>query len=174
VEGQGDDGEDGGAGSLRGNRDPKAVGRDAGKFNLCVLYVLLSTPLTDIFRSQDFLESVESLILTTPANPTSIASRPSSSRRTARHSLAKSTEAKDIRKNIDILRKRIAKHFGNADEEQISRNLIGFVEKECERSCERVIERLEKVIELVYPPSAEEKVVEVGFSREDIRAGFRR
>lgn len=46
--------------------------------------------------------------------------------------------------------------------------------KECERSYERVIERLEKVIETVYPSGGEEKVVEVAFTRDDVRAGFRR
>lgn len=79
-----------------------------------------------------------------------------------------------MRRGIDALRKRIEKHFGDADEEQISRNLVGFVGKECERSYERVVERLERVIETVYPSGGEEKVVEVAFSREDVKAGFRR
>lgn len=121
---------------------------------------------------QDFLDSIESLLTSTP-NPSTIASRPSYSRKAARSTLAP-YDGKEIRRGIDTLRKRIEKHFGDADDEPISRNLVALVGKECERAYERVVERFEKVIREVYPASEGEKSVEVDFTREDVRAGFRR
>lgn len=83
-------------------------------------------------------------------------------------------DSKEIRRGIDTLRKRIEKHFGEADEEAISRTLVSFVCKECERSYERVLERTENLVKEVYPITEGEKNVEIDFSRNDIQAGFRR
>lgn len=51
---------------------------------------------------------------------------------------------------------------------------MALVGKECEHSYESVVDRLENVIKEVWPPSDGEKDVEVEFTREDVRAGFRR
>lgn len=83
-------------------------------------------------------------------------------------------DSKEIRRNIDTLRKRIEKHFGEADEEALARTLVDFVCKECERNYERVLDRTERLISEVYPPTEGEKTVEIGFNRADIQAGFRR
>lgn len=83
-------------------------------------------------------------------------------------------DSKEIRRGIDTLRKRIEKHFGEADEEAISRTLVGFVCKECERKYERTLERAERLVKEVYPPMEGEKNVEIEFSRGDVQAGFRR
>ncbi|CAK3887105.1 Exocyst complex component SEC3 [Lecanosticta acicola] len=120
----------------------------------------------------DFLESAES-ILSTNANPSAVSSRPSYSRKAMR-TLLSQHDGKEIRRGIDTLRKRIEKHFGDADEEAISRTLVGYVCKECERAYERTLERTERLAREVYPPTEGEKNVEIDFSRADIQAGFRR
>jgi len=122
---------------------------------------------------QDFLDSTESLLSSHPNNPTGIASRPTSSRKTARH-LLREFDAREVRRGIDTLRKRIEKHFGDADEEQISHKLVNFVCQECQRAYERTIDRWERLIEEVYPNTEGEKPVEVAFTRADVQAGFRR
>lgn len=83
-------------------------------------------------------------------------------------------DSKEVRRGIDTLRKRIEKHFGEADEEAISRTLVGYVCKECERGYERVLDRTENLVRDVYPPMEGEKNVEIDFSRSDVAAGFRR
>ncbi|KAH9828460.1 exocyst complex component SEC3-like [Teratosphaeria destructans] len=119
----------------------------------------------------DFLDSVEALLQSHSNNPTAIAARPSTSRKQARQVLA-TYDSKEIRRGIETLRKRIEKHFGDADEENISRDLVDFVVRECERSYEKTIERAERIIGAVYPAMEGEKAVELGVSREEIRAWF--
>ncbi|KAF2772419.1 hypothetical protein EJ03DRAFT_380806 [Teratosphaeria nubilosa] len=119
----------------------------------------------------DFLDSVEALLQSHSTNPTAIAARPSTSRKQARQVLA-TYDSKEIRRGIETLRKRIEKHFGDADEENISRDLVDFVVRECERSYEKTIERAERIIGAVYPVMEGEKAVELGVSREEIRAWF--
>ncbi|KAK6441855.1 hypothetical protein LTR95_001910 [Oleoguttula sp. CCFEE 5521] len=123
-------------------------------------------------KLMDFLDSLDSLLTSSP-NPQSIASRPSYSRKAARSTLA-SFDGKEIRRGIDTLRKRIEKHFGDADDEATSRTLLAFVQKECERHYEVLLDRLERVCGEVWPASEGEKGVEVEFGKEDVRAGFRR
>ncbi|KAK1010339.1 hypothetical protein LTR54_005292 [Friedmanniomyces endolithicus] len=120
----------------------------------------------------DFLDSTDSLLALHPTNPLSLATRPSSSRKTARNLFAQ-YDAKEIRRGVDTLRKRIEKHFGDADEEVISRNLVALVGRECERAYERTMERMERLVREVWPPAEGEKGVEVEFGREDVRGAFK-
>lgn len=83
-------------------------------------------------------------------------------------------DGKEVRRGIDTLRKRIDKHFGEADEEALSRQLVTYVCKDCERAYDKVLERTEKLVREVYPPTEGEKDVVIDFSRNDIAAGFRR
>lgn len=83
-------------------------------------------------------------------------------------------DSKEVRRGIETLRKRIEKHFGDADEEALSRSLVDLVCKECARTYDRTIDRMEKMVEKVYPASEGEKAVEIEFSREDVKTGFRR
>lgn len=83
-------------------------------------------------------------------------------------------DSKEFRRGIDTLRKRIDKHFGEADEEALSRQLVTYVCKDCERAYDKVLERTEKLVREVYPPTEGEKDVVIDFSRNDVAAGFRR
>ncbi|KXL48983.1 MAG: hypothetical protein FE78DRAFT_180008 [Acidomyces sp. 'richmondensis'] len=124
-------------------------------------------------KLMDFLDQIEAVIPFHPTNPAAIASRPSTSRKAARNIFSQH-DSKEIRRGIETLRKRIEKHFGDADEEMLSRNLVNFVCKECERGYERILERAENIIRVVYPNVEGEKAVEIEFSRADVQAGFRR
>ena len=117
----------------------------------------------------DFLESTESLLRNNPASPTSIATRASHSRSTFKKILA-GYDAKEIKRGIETLRKRVEKHFGEGDDTPgLSRDLIAKVCKECEARYLDVLARVEKVVTDVYEGS-----LEVEWRREDVQGAFRR
>ena len=83
-------------------------------------------------------------------------------------------DSKEVRRGIDTLRKRIEKHFGDADEEAISHKLVALVCKHCEGAYDKTMQRMERIIREIYPPMDGEKSVELDFSKADVQAGFRR
>lgn len=107
------------------------------------------------------------------AQPATIATKPSYSRKAVRGILAQ-FDGKEVRRGIDTLRRRIEKHFVDGDEEALARSLVALVTKECERSYEKNMDRAEKLMAVVYPPAEGDKNVELEFTREDIRSAFRR
>ena len=117
----------------------------------------------------DFLESTESLLRNNPNSPQSIATRASHSRSTFKKVLA-GYDAKEIKRGIDTLKKRIEKHFGEGDDTPgLSRELITKVCKECEARYLDVGERVGKVVKEVYDGS-----LEVEWRREDVVGAFRK
>ncbi|KAI4728957.1 hypothetical protein E4T49_03228 [Aureobasidium sp. EXF-10728] len=118
----------------------------------------------------DFIEGAESLLNQNMTGP-SIASRPLYSRHNTKKLLA-SHDGKSIRSGIDTLRKRIEKHFGDADEEQLSRQMVSMVCKECERRYDSVLDRLQKCCNVLY--KEDEKGVTIDWSKEDTKEGFKR
>ena len=115
----------------------------------------------------DFMESTESLMLNTP--PTAIATRASHSRSTFKKLLS-TYDAKEIKRGIETLKKRIEKHFGDADDLGISRvGLAQKVSKECENRYHDVGERAMIIARDVY-----EGGLEVEWRKEDVAAAFRR
>lgn len=118
----------------------------------------------------DFLESTESLLSnsTSPTSPAAIAARASHSRSTFRKLLAQ-YDGKEIRRGIETLRKRVEKHFGDADEAELSRGLVVKVLKAAEGVYMEVGERANRVIKEVY-----EGGLELEWRREDVIGGLRR
>lgn len=121
----------------------------------------------------DFLESTESLLLlNAPAggssNPSSIATRASHSRSTFKKLLG-AHDAREMRRGVETLRKRVEKHFGDADEAELSRALVAKVLRQCEAFYIATRERLGRVIAEVY-----EDTLELDWKREDVVAAFRR
>lgn len=117
----------------------------------------------------DFLESTESLIRNNPGSPTSIATRASHSRSTFKKILS-SYDAKEIKRGIDTLKKRVDKHFGDGDDTAgLSRELVTKVFRECEGRYLQIGERVSKVVKAVYESS-----LEVEWRREDVVSAFRR
>ncbi|KAI9781904.1 MAG: hypothetical protein M1835_004160 [Candelina submexicana] len=115
----------------------------------------------------DFLESTESLLLAVPSSPT-IATRASHSRSIFKKVLA-NHDNKEMRRGIDTLKKRIEKHFGDADDPALSRGLVQKVLKECETRYLDIGERTKKINETVY-----EGQLEVEWRKEDVSAAFHR
>lgn len=131
----------------------------------------------------DFLESTESLLSLLNNNnsptgspglassnppPSSIATRASHSRSTFKKLLA-AHDSRETRRGIETLKKRVEKHFGDADEAELSRALVAKVLRQCEAAYVSVRERLGRVIAEVYEDS-----LELDWKREDVGAAFRR
>ncbi|OAX85102.1 hypothetical protein ACJ72_00515 [Emergomyces africanus] len=115
----------------------------------------------------DFIESTESL-LQTAASPSGIAQRTSHSRIHAKKLLT-SYDVKELRRGIDALKKRIEKHFGDADDPGISRSLVVKVLKECETRYSDLHDRMRHIIEQVY-----EGQMELEWRKEEATAMFKR
>lgn len=124
-------------------------------------------------ENQEFLDSIDSVKASHGGHAASITSRPSFSRKSARHVLSQ-YDGKELRRGIDQLRARIEKHFGVGDDESICRALVALVCKECEKAYESTVTRVEDMIREFYPNVEGEKAVELEFSRADIQSGFRR
>ena len=116
----------------------------------------------------DFIESTETLLRAHPDNPTSVATRASHSRSTFKKLLS-AHDAKEIRRGIETLKKRVEKHFGDADDLNLSRGLVAKVLRECEIRYLGVGERVGRVVKDVYEGS-----LEVEWRREDVVATFKR
>lgn len=117
----------------------------------------------------DFLESTESLIRNNPGSPTSIATRASHSRSTFKKILS-SYDAREIKRGVETLKKRVDKHFGDGDDTAgLSRELVSKVIRECEGKYLQIGERVNTVVKDVYEGS-----LEVEWRKEDVITAFRR
>lgn len=117
----------------------------------------------------DFVESTESLLVNHSGPPASIATRASHSRSVFKKILG-SHDAKETRRGIETLKKRVEKHFGEGDDTAgLSRELVGKVLKECEGRYLGIGERVANLVTEVYEGS-----LDVEWRREDIVAAFRR
>lgn len=117
---------------------------------------------------QEFIESTETLLAQPGASAQSIATRSSHSRSVFKK-LVNSNDAKEIRKGIEALKKRVDKHFGDADDPGISRNLVAKVFSECEKKYGDVYERTVRIDQDVYTGE-----VEVDWNMDTIKTAFRR
>lgn len=117
----------------------------------------------------DFLESTESLLENLPAcePAVGIATRASHGRSVFKKMLS-GYDAKEVRRGIETLKKRIEKHFGDEDAGG-NRALVAKVMKECEGRYLKILERVQRVVADVY-----ESNLEVEWRREDITGAFRR
>ena len=78
-------------------------------------------------------------------------------------------DLKEIRKGVEALKKRVDKHFGDADDPNLSRVLVSKILKECERRYVDVYERSVKISQDVYGGE-----VEVDWVLKDVDMAFRR
>lgn len=115
----------------------------------------------------DFVESAESLLANT-SNPTDLATRTSHSRHVAKKVIS-SYDSKELRRGGELLKKRVEKHFGDADDPGLSRSLVLKVFKECENRYADTYDRTKKIIDTVY-----EGQIELEWNREEVGAFFRR
>lgn len=115
-----------------------------------------------------FLESTEALLVNAIDSPTSIATRASHSRATFKKVMS-TFDGKEIRRGIETLKKRVEKHFGDADDVGLSRNLVVKVLKECEERYLQIHERTMRIVTEVY-----EGGLEMEWKQEDVTFSFRR
>ena len=119
----------------------------------------------------DFLESTESLIAAagaSGADPAAIAERASHARPTFRKLLGQ-FDAREVAKGVEALKKRVVKHFGEADDPGLSQSLIVKVLRECAERYVSVWDRTQRVIRDVYGGG-----LEIEWRREEVQAMFRR
>ncbi|OJJ47754.1 hypothetical protein ASPZODRAFT_141323 [Penicilliopsis zonata CBS 506.65] len=114
----------------------------------------------------DFVESTEALLEMTPGPPTTVAARASHSRSLAKKVLA-AHDSKELRRGIELLKKRVEKHFGDADDPGLSRSLVLKVLRQCEARYEAAHERTQRICETVY-----EGTLELEWRVEDAQAVF--
>jgi exocyst complex component 1 len=137
---------------------------DMGEHLKLYLDAVIRRPLGKLL---DFIESVESL-LSTVNPPSNIATRASHSRSTAKKVFS-AYDSKEIRRGIETLKKRVEKHFGDADDPGLSRSLVSKVLRELESRYGLVWERATRISEVVY-----ENSLEVEWKREELAIAFRR
>lgn len=114
----------------------------------------------------DFIQSIETLQAN--GNAADIASRASHSRMVAKKVLS-SYDAKEVKRGVEMLKKRVEKHFGDADDPGLSRSLVLKVLRECEIRYEDAWDRMRRIIDTVY-----EGQLEMEWRKEDALAMFRR
>jgi hypothetical protein len=118
----------------------------------------------------DFLESTESLMLSRqPGESASrISSMPSHSKTTFKKILA-GYDAKEIKRGIETLKKRVEKHFGDADDPGLSRGLVSKVIQNCERYYEKVEDRILTISRDVYDGD-----IVAEWTKSDVSGAFRK
>ncbi|OOQ88268.1 putative Exocyst complex component Sec3 [Penicillium brasilianum] len=114
----------------------------------------------------DFIQSIETLQAN--GSPGEIATRASHSRIVAKKVLS-SYDAKEIKRGVEMLKKRVEKHFGDADDPGLSRSLVLKVLRECELRYENVWDRTRHIIDTVY-----EGQLEMDWRKEDAVTMFRK
>lgn len=114
----------------------------------------------------DHLENIEAQIQT-GKSPTSIAAQLSNSK-TIFNKVLGNYDAKEVRKGIEALKKRVEKHFGDADDPALSRDLVSKVLKECERFYGDVEGRIGRVVTDCY---GGDTIFE--WPRQEVKAAFR-
>ncbi|RHZ64859.1 hypothetical protein CDV55_102836 [Aspergillus turcosus] len=115
----------------------------------------------------EFIDSAEAL-MAAGGNPADISTRPSHSRTVAKKVLAM-YDGKEIRRGIELLKKRVDKHFGDADDPGLSRSLVLKVLRACERRYEEAYDRTRHVLDAVY-----EGQLDLEWRKEDAIAMFKR
>jgi hypothetical protein len=83
--------------------------------------------------------------------------------------LVHANDSKELRKGIEALKKRVDKHFGDADDPTISRDLVFKVLKECEKKYNNVYDRTIRINQDVYSGD-----VEIDWGTNEITTAFRR
>ena len=96
----------------------------------------------------EYLENIEAQLVSGKST-TIIAAQPSNSKSTFNKVLS-NYDGKEVKKGVEALRKRVEKHFGDAEDPQGGRNLVNRVLRECERFYGEVEVRISTVTANVY------------------------
>ena len=113
----------------------------------------------------EYLENIEAQVAS-GKSPAAIAAQPSNSKSSFNKVLSQ-FDAREARKGVEALRKRVDKHFGDADDPSLSRGLVNRVVKECERFYADVEVRISTATTTVYGGD-----VLFEWPRADIKSAF--
>lgn len=114
----------------------------------------------------EYIENIEGQLSSGKAG-SSIAAQPSNSKSTFNKVLS-TYDGREVRKGIETLRKRVDKHFGDADDPALSQKLVNKVLRECERFYGEVELRISHITSDVYGGD-----VIFEWPRVEVKAGFR-
>ncbi|KAL0941811.1 exocyst complex component [Colletotrichum truncatum] len=114
----------------------------------------------------EYIENIEGQ-LQSGKGGSSIAAQPSNSKSTFNKVLS-TYDGREVRKGIETLRKRVDKHFGDADDPALSQKLVNKVLRECERFYGEVELRISRITADVYGGD-----VIFEWPRVEVKAGFR-
>ena len=133
-----------------------------------------SSPNGTSANAQDFLQGVETFVVSNPSED--VTARISFSKSAFKRVLAH-YDAKETRKGIDLLHKRVEKHFGQIPDETdaiygvrgatIGRALVHEVWKECQKEYDSIVALCKRVISIYYPEG-----VAMEFSVNDVKDAF--
>ena len=119
----------------------------------------------------DFIESTEVLMKAQGSDHGSsatISSKPSHSRSSAKKILT-SYDAKEVRKGVDALKKRIEKHFSDVDDPSCNKSLVVKVFNECSARYADAHERMRLIVEAVYDGG-----LDLEWRKEEVSTMFKR
>lgn len=116
-------------------------------------------------RLLEHLENIEAQ-LATGKSPAAIAAQPSNSKAVF-HKILSGYDAKEVRKGVETLRKRIEKHFGDENDPSGAAKLINMVLEECAKFYAGVETRILRITDEVY---GGEVVFE--WPRAEVRSAF--
>jgi hypothetical protein len=116
----------------------------------------------------EFVESTETLLKSNEASPTQVASKHSHSRTAAKKLLAQ-YDVKEVRKGVETLKKRIEKHFGDADESNSNQGLVEHMFRESSGRYAAAHGRMQAIVETVY-----EGDLKIDWRQEEVAAMFTR
>ncbi|TDZ33975.1 Exocyst complex component 1 [Colletotrichum spinosum] len=114
----------------------------------------------------EYIENIEGQ-LQSGKSGSSIAAQPSNSKTTFNKVLS-TYDGREVRKGIETLRKRVEKHFGDADDPALSQKLVNKVLRECERFYGEVELRISRITADVYGGD-----VVFEWPRVEVKSGFR-
>ncbi|CAJ2505423.1 Uu.00g128170.m01.CDS01 [Anthostomella pinea] len=113
----------------------------------------------------EYLENIEAQVAS-GKNMSIIAAQPSNAKGTFNKVLS-GYDGREVRKGIEALRKRVEKHFGDADDPNLSRSLVNHVLRECEKFYNDIEVRISTITTSVYGGD-----VLFEWPRADIKSAF--
>lgn len=140
----------------------EAAQRELAEHMSLYLNAVMRRPLG---RLLEHLENIEAQ-LASGKSPAAVAAQPSNSKAVF-HKVLSGYDAKEVRKGVETLRKRIEKHFGDEDSPGAAAKLIGLVLEECAKFYAAVETRILRITDEVY---GGEVVFE--WPRAEVRSAF--
>lgn len=146
----------------------REAAREMGEHMNLYLNAVLRRPLGKLLDAIESIETQVAAVTAVGESPAAVAAKASHSRAIFKKVLS-AHDGREVRHGIEALKKRVEKHFGNADDPGLSRNLVVKVLRECEDRYIDILERTLAIVRDVY-----EGQLEVEFKKEELVSAFRK